>query len=192
MKFVMAALFLIVSSLALAQTLEIEIGGVRHSCTPIGSGGPGPGRLDCIETAYNGPFTRDEAHRLCEGAFSDAPARCAVRAYRGPLTRDESMNLCRRAFSEGPIECVEISYRGPFTRDEALALCSHPRASAQNAHCALRAYQGPYSREESIRLCKVQGQYGLKNFLKIELGKDEEEELIKKANLKAFQLGDYK
>lgn len=191
MKFVITTLILISSFIASAQTLEIEIGGVRHSCTPIGSG-PGPGRLDCIEAAYNGPFTRDEAHRICEGAFSDAPARCALRAYRGPLTRDESIRLCSRAFSEGPIECVEVSYRGPFTRDEALSLCSHPRATAQNAHCALRDYQGPYSREESIRLCKVQGPYGLKNVHQTKLDKSEVEELVPKANLKAFQLTEYK
>jgi hypothetical protein len=180
---------LIISSMALAQTLEIEIGGVRHSCTPIGTG---PGRLTCIETAYNGPFNRDEAYTLCEGSFTDAPARCAIRAYRGPLTRDESINLCRRSYSEGPAECVEVAYRGPFTRDEALSLCSHPRATAQNAHCALRAYQGPYSRDESIRLCRVQGQFGASSLSKGQIGRDEVEELIKQANLKAFQLNEYK
>ena len=189
MKFITTVILIIVSSISFAQTLEIEIGGVRHSCTPIGSG---PGRLTCIETAYNGPFTRDEAHSLCEGSYTDAPARCAIRAYRGPLTRDESLSLCRRAYSEGPVECVEIAYRGPFTREEALSLCSNPRATAQNAHCALRAYQGPYTREESIRLCKTQMKSNSLAFLNGQLEKNEEEELIRKANIKAFQLNEYK
>jgi hypothetical protein len=56
----------------------------------------------------------------------------------------------------------------------------------------MRAYQGAYSREESIRLCKAQNTYGQKMLSKQLFKKDELEELIHKANLKAFQLNEYK
>jgi hypothetical protein len=189
MKFILIIVLSLISSMTLAQNLEIEIGGVRHSCTPLNSGN---GRFSCIEAAVRGPFSTSEVERICEGAYSDAPARCAIRAYRGFLTKDESLNLCGKALSEGPIECVEVAYRGPYTRSEALELCSNPRASVQNAQCAMRAYQGAYSREESIRLCKAQYNYGQK-MLSIQLiNKNELEKLIHNVNLKAFQLNDYK
>jgi hypothetical protein len=84
---------------------------------------------------------------------------------------------------------VEVAYRGPYNRNESLELCSNPRASVQNAQCAMRAYQGAYSREESIRLCKAQNTYGQKM---LPVNKDELEKLIYKVNLKAFQLNEYK
>jgi hypothetical protein len=189
MKFIMIIVLSIISSMTLAQNLEIEIGGVRHSCTPISSSN---GRFSCIEAAVRGPFSSSEVERICEGAHSDAPARCAIRAYRGFLTKDESLNLCKNALTEGPIECVEVAYRGPYTRNESLELCSNPRASVQNAQCAMRAYQGAYSREESIRLCKAQNTFGQKMLPTQPLNKEELEKLIYQANLKAFQLNEYK
>jgi hypothetical protein len=188
MKIIFTMLMLLTSYLTVAQTIEIDISGVRHSCTPMSSG---PGRMACADLAYSGPFSREESVELCAGAINDAPARCALRAYRGPLSKEETVSLCRRAYSEGPVECLELAYRGPFSKEESILLCAGSRATVENAHCALRAYQGPYSKEEAIRMCKTR--HGLVNRSMISgTEKENLEKLLKEVNMKAFKLNEYK
>jgi hypothetical protein len=188
MKRLLITLMLFSSCLAIAQTIEIDIAGVRHSCNPVNSGS---GRMACADLAYSGPFSREESVELCAGAMNDAPARCALKAFKGPLTKDEAVALCRRAYSEGPVECLEIAYRGPFTKEESIALCSGPRVTAENAHCALNAYRGPYTKEEAIRICK--GRSGLVNGMMLSgSNKEDLDLLLKEVNQKAFKLNEYK
>ncbi len=181
-------LFLVLSLFsftAFAQVIDIDINGRPYSCTPR-SGGGNP--MECIEIAYAGPFTRNEATRLCAGARNDGPARCALKAYAGPFTRDESLNLCTGAFSVGPADCVIKAYAGPFTRDESFRLCNSPYATVSTADCALRAYSGPYTREEALRMCQ-----GSKSLETAELlNKEESDRLLIEVNEKAMREGTYK
>lgn len=172
-----------------AQTLEIEIRGVRHSCTPIGNGS---GAVSCVDLAYRGPFSKEEAFRLCQGAYNEMPARCATRAYNGSFSKEEALQMCTRAVSEGVVDCAEAAYRGPFSKEESLRLCSHPRASLQTAQCALEAYRGPYSKEEAISLCQIPRRRDHFKGTSFTASKDQLDELIKEANLKAFRLNEYK
>lgn len=191
MKFFSLTFLFLFSSSLLADRVEININGIRHSCTPIGSGGTET--VECIEMAYRGPFSKEEAMSLCQGSFSTMPARCALRAYRGMFSKEEALNLCRRAISEGPLDCIELAYRGPFTREESIRLCSHRRSSSRTAECALNAYRGPYSKEEAISLCQERRQEENNVTLKmLNKSKMEVEELIKESNLKAFRLNEYK
>ncbi len=192
MKTLVTFLFLSLSLTGFTQTVETTINGVRYSCHPVG-GNPGSGYdpIACGEVAYRGPFTREEAMRLCAGARSDAPANCAIKAYAGPFSKEESINLCIRAFSVGPSECALKAYAGPFSKEESLYLCGSPRASVTTADCAIRAYAGPYSREESIRMCKES--YGIHAKLNISgVSKADFEDLLIQANEKAVLEGTYK
>jgi hypothetical protein len=169
-----------------SQPIIIEVNGIKHSCTPLNNNGGT--RIDCINLAYSGPFSRDEAQQLCQGAYDDMPARCALRAYRGSFTKEEAIRMCIRAKSEGPIDCFELAYSGPFTKEESLRLCSNNRASSRTAQCALDAYRGAYSKDEAIELCR--GQQRLNR--EMLMNKDLIQDLVKEANLKAFRTNDYK
>lgn len=169
-----------------AQTVETIINGQRYLCTPQAQDPGGAGR--CADVAYRGPFTRQEALRLCQGARTDAPAQCALQAYRGPFTTEQAIALCSGAFTIGPVECALTAYRGPFTITQALELCSHPAASAATSQCALDAYRGPYSVEEAISLCRLQKS----NEKSERLSKSLLEELIIEANRKAVLSNEYK
>ena len=143
------------SSLPLsAQTVETIINGQRYICSPH-SNDPGS-TMRCVDLAFRGPFSRDEAQRICRGSRSEAPAQCALQAFQGPFTREEAISLCAGAYTIGPVECALTAFRGPFSRDESLQLCSHPSSSLATAQCALDAFRGPYSREEAISLCRSQ------------------------------------
>lgn len=188
-----SALIVALTSSVQARDIIVDIDGIRHSCSPTDSQTPGTGNpIACVEAAYRGPFSREESMRLCEGARTVAPAECALRAYRGPYSKEESLQLCQSAMSEGPVECADLAYTGPFSRSETLLLCSHPRASRANAQCALEAYRGPYSKEESIKLCRVQSGRLLKKAGLMNINKDDQEALVKEANVKALSLGEYK
>lgn len=169
-----------------AQTVETIINGQRYLCTPQAQDPGGAGR--CADVAYRGPFTREEALRLCQGARTDAPAQCALQAYRGPFTTEQAIALCSGAFTIGPVECALTAYRGPFTITQALELCSHPAASAATSQCALDAYRGPYSVEEAISLCRLRKS----NEESERLSKRLVEELIIEANRKAVLNNEYK
>jgi hypothetical protein len=185
-KFLLLALF-VFSALPLhAQTVETIINGQRYLCTPQAQDPGGAGR--CADVAYRGPFSREEALRLCQGARSDAPAQCALQAYRGPFSTAQAIELCTGAFTPGPSECALIAYRGPFSVIQALELCSHPAASAATAQCALDAYRGPYTVEEAISLCRFQ-----KSDVSAErISKSLLEELIIEGNRKAVLNNEYK
>ncbi len=170
---------MLISLNAFANPIIIEIGGVKHVCNPIDAGSAG----QCILTAENGPFSREEATRLCLGAYNDAPARCAIEAYGGIFSREQSIAVCTGATSTSPIQCVNTAYNGPFTIDESVRLCTND-GTQSTAVCALEAYSGKYSKEEAIDLCRNRRSY---NISKEELAK-----LTKKANLKAFGKSDYK
>jgi hypothetical protein len=192
MKTFFAILLLSLSLSGFSQTVETTINGVRYSCFPVN---PNPGGgydpVACGDVAYRGPFSREEATRLCAGARSDAPANCAIKAYAGPFSKEESINLCIRAYSVGPSECAVKAYAGPFSKEESLHLCGSPRASVATADCAIRAFSGPYSREESIRICKES--YGIHAKLNISgVSKADFETLLIQANEKAVLEGSYK
>jgi hypothetical protein len=166
----------------MAAPVIIEINGVRHSCLPIQDTDPDA----CFDMAYRGPFSKEDSMIICEGAFSDAPALCAIKAF-SRFSRQESIDLCRGAYSIGPAECVEAAYAGPFSRTESFSLCSSPGATLQTAQCAIRAFMR-HTKEESIRLCKARSL----NEKSVAVTFKDLDELIVKANLKAFANGDYK
>lgn len=152
MKTFIAGILLSFSLCSFADTIIVDLNGVKHSCSPMqGNGG---NASTCATAAYNGPFSREESVRLCQGAFSDAPAKCAIAAYNGPYTKEEAVTLCQGAYSTGPTECAVKAYNGPFSKVESVTLCSHASASVETASCAINAYNGPYSKEEAINLCK--------------------------------------
>ncbi len=185
MKFFISFLFMF-SLNVFSQPIIIEVNGIKHSCTPLNNNGGN--RIDCINLAYSGPFSREEAHQLCQGAYDDMPARCALRAYRGSFTKEEAIRMCIRAKSEGPIDCFELAYSGPFTKEESLRLCSNSRASSRTAQCALDAYRGAYSKDEAIELCKGQKLLNREMLMDKMMSQD----LVKEANLKAFRMNEYK
>ena len=169
-----------------AQTVETIINGQRYICSPQSSH-PGSS-IRCVDLAYRGPFSRDEAQRLCQGARSEAPAQCALQAYQGPFSRDEAINLCSGAYTTGPSECALTAYRAPFSRDESIQLCGHPAASLATANCALDAYRGPYSKEEAINICRYSKSAGpIESLSAAEL-----EALTIEVNKKAVLDNDYK
>ncbi len=57
---------------------------------------PNPGgNIACVEKAYAGPFSRDEAIQLCRGSFGTAPADCAIKIYAEPFSKLEAIEICR-------------------------------------------------------------------------------------------------
>lgn len=193
MKLALAA-FLATTFFSLPALADFEIiqDGVRYTCTPSAIN-PGAG-LDCANRAYQGPFSRDESNRLCQGARSNAPAECGIAAYQGPFSREEAITLCQGAtVATGPVQCASRAYLGPFSRAQSLTLCQGGGTVA-NAECAIRAYAGPYSLEESVNICRNAGSLPVVNRLldRIEGASIEGgiEATLKRANLKAFEKGD--
>ena len=131
---------------------DITQDGIQYHCV-AGTINPG-GVLDCVEKAYAGPFSRDEATQLCSGAMSIAPADCALKAYSGAYDKAQSISLCTQATSTGPVDCANLAYQGPFSREESLQLCSR-RGTVENAQCAVRAYAGPYTKAQAITMCQA-------------------------------------
>lgn len=150
-------IFLGTFALTLAQVVkaddsfEIDRGGQKYLCTPEATN-PNAS-LDCVNTAYHGPFSQAEALQLCTGSNSIAPANCALSAYSGPFSKGQAIQLCTRAIDLGPVDCAKAAYSGPFSQDEALQLCSG-RGELANAQCAIRAYAGPYTKAQAITLCR--------------------------------------
>jgi hypothetical protein len=170
-----------------ARSVIIDIGGVRHQCTPMNNGNP----FECIETAYRGPFSRSESETLCAGAFSSSPALCAIEAYRGRFSKSDSINLCIGATTDnGPIDCANAAYNGPFSLSESLEICSN-NGSERNAVCAIKAYSGSYSKAEAIKICKSTNFLDEKE-MAFNVSKSEFDRLIKAANEKAVRNGEYK
>lgn len=124
MKLTFLSLLVTLSNFSYADSFTVVQNGKEYICEQTGSTNPGES-AECARTAYNGPFSKDESIRLCQGARSTAPADCGISAYNGPFNKAESIQLC--------------SGNGTVT----------------NADCALKAYSGPYSKDESIRLCKA-------------------------------------
>lgn len=147
-------LFLIFTMLfslnAMAEPIIIDIGGIRHECSPVGNGNS----TQCFKVAYAGNYSKEESLRLCAGAYSDAPARCAAKAYLGRFSKAESIDLCIGATTNtGPVDCADLAYSGPFSSAQSMELCRQ-NGSRRNVTCALEAYRGPFSRDEAIEMCK--------------------------------------
>ncbi len=134
-------IMMLASPLAFADTFRMIKDGQEYLCSSTSTGTPG-GAIACADKAYAGPFSRDEAMRLCQGAKSVSTAECAIKAYAGPFSRDESIQLCAGD------------------------------SSVENANCAIKAYAGPYSREEAIRLCKTNANLMLRSLKIIEQSRD--------------------
>ena len=188
MKYLMPIFILFLNN-AFANPVIIDIGGVRHACTPIEQGNPN----ECIDIAYKGPFSRSESLDLCAGSYDKSPATCAIEAYRGRYSRAESLTLCKGSTTEtGPIDCANLAYNGPFSNAESIELCSH-NGSDRTAVCALDAYRGPYSKIEAINLCKNPSVAFQKSMNQPQaLSKEKIRELIEETNLKAFERKEYK
>ncbi|MBY0414254.1 MAG: hypothetical protein K2Q18_08815 [Bdellovibrionales bacterium] len=187
MKWLLITLVLL-SLKTYSRDVIIDIDGIRHLCTPIGNGN-GDGYQKCIDTAYRGPFSRDESTRLCNGAFDTSPAECATEAYRGVFSKEESIQLCVSSTSStGPSDCGKVAYAGPFSKSETLELCQN-NGTERRAVCAIDSYRGPYTKQESIDRCK-----GLRFANEKSLPTDKETilNMIKEANLKAFESKEYK
>lgn len=149
------------TSAAFADSFRLVKDGQEYLCSSTSPSNPG-GSIDCVNKAYSGIFSREEAMRLCQGAVSTAPVDCALKAYQGIFSREEAIGLCTRARSNGPVECAQKAYQGIFSRAESLDLCSGD-SSVANVECAQKAYAGPYSREEAIRMCKANPQLMLRS-----------------------------
>jgi hypothetical protein len=149
------------TSAAFADSFRMIKDGQEYLCSSTSSSNPG-GSIDCVNKAYQGIFSREEAMRLCQGAVSTAPVDCALKAYQGIFSKEESIGLCARARSNGPVECALKAYQGIFSKAESLDLCSGDSTVA-NVECAQKAYAGPYSKEEAIRMCKANPQLMLRS-----------------------------
>lgn len=157
-KPVVAAVFLVMSfvQVASADSFTFIREGREYLCQATGAIPPRDpdGNLDCVDHAYRGPFSKEEAMRMCQGSYSTAPAQCATEAYRGPFSKEEAIELCLGTHSaSGPVDCATTAYRGPFSKEESVKLC-YRSGTLDVAECAIRAYRGPYSKEEALRLCR--------------------------------------
>lgn len=173
MKLILTLSLLLTASLANADSFTIIRDGKNYLCEEQ-SIDPG-GAVKCIDKAYSGPFSREEANRICAGARDESPALCAIKAYSGPFSREESINLCVGARGLGPVECAAKAYSGPFSREESLGLCRG--GTIANAECAIKAYSGAYSREEALRLCKSNSALVLRSLNLIEQSSELKEKL---------------
>jgi hypothetical protein len=166
MKLILIFFVVLNSTLAMADSFSLDKDGKHYVCeekNPVIDPG---GILLCIDTAYRGPFSKEEATRICTGSRTVSPANCAIKAYNGPFAKEEAIQLCIRASGNGPIDCALKAYSGPFSREESLKLCAG--GDVANAECAIKAYAGPYSKEEALRLCTTQPLLILKSLRLIE------------------------
>lgn len=163
------------SVFASADSFELIKDGKNYLCEETNPVIDPGGRLKCVEKAYNGPFSKDEAARICERARDERPALCAIKAYNGPFTKDEAIQLCVRAKSNGPVDCAIKAYSGPFSKLESMSLCAG--GTVANADCAIKAYNGPYTKEEALRLCKGEAILALKSLNLIEQSSELQEKL---------------
>lgn len=149
------------TSAAFADSFRMVKDGQEYLCSSTSPSNPG-GAVECVNKAYNGIFSKEEAMRLCQGAVSTAPVECAQKGYFGILSKEEAIRVCTRARSNGPIDCVQKAYFSIFSKEEAIDLCSGD-SSVANVECAQKAYSGPYSKEEAIRMCKANPQLMLRS-----------------------------
>lgn len=153
MKLLIILSSLILCNLASADSFTVIRDGKEYLCEQRGPIDPITS-VECANKAYAGPFSSDEATRLCARARSLAPAECGIAAYAGPFSKDEAVELCIGArTNNGPIDCAKKAYAGPFSKTESVSLCSG-NGSIANADCAIKANAGPYTKEEAIRICK--------------------------------------
>ena len=173
MKLILTFGLFLAASFAQADSFTIIRDGKNYLCEEQNID-PG-GALKCIDKAYSGPFSRDEANRICAGARDEGPALCAIKAYSGVFSREEAIELCVGARGLGPIECASKAYSGPFSRAESLSLCRG--GTIANAECAIKAYSGAYSREEALRLCKSNPSLVLRSLNLLEQSSDIQEKI---------------
>lgn len=153
MKHLVVLLFLFSALTVLANddSFYLDKDGSRYLCQKIQTTYV-PNTI-CADAAYHGPFSKDESIELCQGSYTDAPARCAKDAYHGPFNKTQAVALCKFAITTAPADCATQAYHSIFNLDESVRLCARA-TSASVAECAINAYHGPYSKEESIKLCK--------------------------------------
>jgi hypothetical protein len=136
-----------------ADSFEIIRDGQSYLCEEREPSDPGS-VIRCAETAYRGPYSRDQSTQLCQGARSEAPAICGIAAYRGPFSIEQSISLCIKASNNGPVECGVAAYRGPFNIEQSVRLCAQ-RGTTAHSDCAIQAYRGPYTADEAVELCRT-------------------------------------
>ncbi len=84
------------------------------------------GPIRCFGMIVARQIASDTAIQLCEGAISDAPARCFGIADDRveSLATSKAVTLCQQATSTDPIECfMDLDAQGVFTEDQMIAYC---------------------------------------------------------------------
>lgn len=143
--------FTLFSAFASADSFELIKDGKNYLCeetSPVIDPG---GRLKCVDKAYSGPFSKEEAGRICEGARDEKPAICAIKAYNGPFAKEEAIQLCVRAKGDGPVDCAIKAYNGPYSKEEALRLC---KGEAKLALKSLNLIEQSSELQEKLRTLK--------------------------------------
>jgi hypothetical protein len=134
----------------------------RPSTTLIPSA---PGRIHCYTGATSAGLERWKAIRLCRGATSDMPARCADAAIdRVGLSEQHAIRLCRVAKSTDPVTCAaRLSSLGLEDR-EVVGYCAAmpwPLVAARfrgSVECVERALDRTLLTDvEAMHLCRGSG-----------------------------------
>lgn len=99
--------------------------------------------LACVEWVYQGPGTREDAVRACQGVKS---MECVEFVYGGPSSRQESAQACKGVRLHA---CVEWVYQGPGSRLEAAHACRGVR----DMSCLEFVYRGSATRMQAAQTC---------------------------------------
>lgn len=179
---------LTISHLSTAREVEVDLDGEKYICIPseVKPQDPG-GAVECVSKAYQGPFSRQEADQLCQGARSDAPARCGIKVYAGPFSKTEALSICSGARTEGPGDCALTLYAGPFSKAETLGFCTN-QTTKGHADCAIKAYQGPYSKAEALRICSANPALILRSLKILEMSKDSKQLIQQFKGAQVFEM----
>ncbi len=151
MKLILIIMAAICAQSVFADSFSLTKDGKDYLCEQVGPLDPN-GAVACMNKAYNGPFSRDQATQICRGAQTTAPAECGIKAYNGPFNLDQAVMLCMGAKSLGPVDCGIKAYNGPFNLDQATRLCRG--GTVANAECGIKAYNGPFNLEQAIAACQ--------------------------------------
>lgn len=116
------------------------------------SGSASADYLDCVNRAYAGPFSMEQAKVICSQSDNVVPAECGIKAYAGPFNTVQAVELCQFAKNLSPAECGIKAYAGPFNTSQAVLLCKRAETPAP-AECAVKAYSGPFNSTDSAELC---------------------------------------
>lgn len=81
-------------SVVFADSFRLDKDGQEYLCSSTSPSNPG-GAVECVNKAYNGIFSKEEAIDLCSGDSSVANVECAQKAYSGPYSKAEAIRMCK-------------------------------------------------------------------------------------------------